>query len=704
MVKKQLVISRRVYQQEDFDKLYPDEIKQQMTVPDRIRAQCYCSKTRLWKFFTTILPIIGVVRKYRLREYIVGDILAGLTVAIMHIPQGMGFGILASLKPIYGLYTSFWPVLFYMIFGTSTHVSFGTNAVICLLVAAITSRQMETFQFDLAGFNSTLSNDTADIDSLMEAAGLEYRVSITAATAFLAGVILFGMGILRLGFVTLYLSDSFISGFTTGAAVHITTSQVPKMLAFGVGSIQGAGKIVRTYIAIFRDITKTNVADLLIAVISIIVLVLVKECINERFKSKMKMPVPIDLIVVIIGTIISHFGRLSEVFGVTIVGQIPPGIPTPAVPPLDEVGNFAVDSFVIAILIFAMTIAMAKLMAKKHSYEIDDNQELIAYGLTNVISSFLLCFPSCVAPPRTMLQSSMGARTTLCGVFTAALLFLVIMAIGPLFQSLPVSLLAAMIVVAMKGLFMQVFDLKLYWKVNIFDLVSWLGTFLAVVLIDIDIGLVVGVGLSAFTVLIQSQFAKGYLLGKAAEEDVYASAEKKGINSVPGVRVFRFEASLYYATAEIFRSRLYKATINPKKFMKARAKAEKLSLTSCESSSSEGNAKNENSNNGKANAAQLASDGIHHVVIDCQPFSYIDIAGIKMLRQVITEMKTADVTVFLYGCSLRMMRALEGGSFFDAVPKDHVFLDVYDAVQAVRLNESDEESGDDGDESQNFKV
>lgn len=691
MGKKQLVISRGVYQQEDFDKHYPDKVKQRTTVPDRIRAQCYCSKSRLWKFLTTILPIIGVIRKYKLREYIVGDILAGLTVAIIHIPQGMGFGILASLKPIYGLYTSLWPVLFYMIFGTSTHVSFGTNAVICLLVAAITSRQMETFQFDTTGLNTTLSDNTTDIDSLVEAAGLEYRVGITAATAFLAGVILLGMGILRLGFITLYLSDSFISGFTTGAAVHITTSQVPKMLAFGVGSIQGAGKIVRTYIAIFSNITKTNVADLLIAVVSIIVLVLVKECINERFKPKMKMPVPIDLIVVVLGTIISHFGRFSEVFGVTIVGQIPPGIPTPAAPPLDEVGNFAVDSFVIAILIFAMTIAMAKLCAKKHSYEIDDNQELIAYGLTNVISSFLLCFPSCVAPPRTMLQSSMGARTTLCGIFTAALLFLVIMAIGPLFQSLPVSLLAAMIVVAMKGLFMQVLDLKLYWKVNIFDLISWLGTFLAVVFIDIDIGLVVGVVLSAFTVLIQSQFARGYLIGKAEREDLFARVEKEGITSVPGVSVFRFEASLYYATAEIFRSRLYNATLDPKKFLKARAKAERLCLTSHDSSSNEEDVKTANGKDVKSVATPPGFNSIHHVIIDCQPFAYIDIAGIKMLRQVIAEMKTADVTVFLYGCSRRLTRALEAASFFDAVPRDHVFLDVHDAVQAVHLSESDEE-------------
>ncbi|XP_041366824.1 sulfate anion transporter 1-like [Gigantopelta aegis] len=147
------------------------------------------------------------------------------------------------------------------------------------------------------------------------------------------------------------------------------------------------------------------------------------------------MPVPIDLILVIIATIISHFAEFERRFGIHVVGDIPSGMPVPRVPNLSVLGRIGQDSFIIAILAFAMTISMAKLCAALHDYEIDSNQELVAYGATNLLASFFQCFPMCVAPPRTMILSSLGARSTLNAIPAAIFILVVLLVAGHLFVS-----------------------------------------------------------------------------------------------------------------------------------------------------------------------------------------------------------------------------------------------------------------------------
>lgn len=582
-----VMVKRAPFTQVAFDELHiKSDDHNTKSFGEKLLSKCSCSRQKVFKFLSGYLPIIKVIRYYNLKDYFVTDLLAGITIGILHIPQALAFGLLTSVKVENGLYTSVWPVILYVLFGTSAHVSMGTSAVICIVTAAVVDRQADAFKAAhpelMAGFqNITGGNNTAAISWEDIPEFMDFKEATAMGIAFFTGLILLVMGVLKLGFITAYLSDSFFSAFTSGAGVHIATSQIPAILGLKVQRFGGVFKIVKTYGAIFDAISGVNVASLITALLSAIAILFVKDYLNEKLKGKIPIPIPIELFVVIVATLISYFVGLSEKFGVDIVSSVPNTIPPPVVPVFDGVETYIVDCFVLAILIFANTIAMAKICAKRHNYEVDDSQELIAYGMCNFASSFLRCFPSAVAPPRSMVASTMNTKTTVCGVFSTALLILLILVMSALFEPLPKSALAAIIVVSLKGLFIQLKDCLKFWRVNKIDFVIWFFTLISVVFLDIDFGLGIGVIVSLITVVFQAQFARGYRIGRTMK-DVTLVEHKRYTDSteVSGLKIYRFHSNLFFANAEIFRTALYRATVNPRKILKFIKKQERKNAKS----------------------------------------------------------------------------------------------------------------------------
>nr|BBA68352.1 putative Sulfate transporter [Phreagena okutanii] len=565
---KTLTLVRKVYTQEEFDTKYKDE-KLPTGMLDKLKKKTQCSRRKVGKILGAYLPVVKAVRTYKLKEYVLGDSLSGLTVSFMHLPQAMGFGILASLRPIHGLYSTFFPVLVYLLFGTSPFISFGTNAVMALLTQTVVEREADSY---IASFVGQSNGTHPTEDEIMAV-----KIGASMACCILVGIILTGMGLLKLGIITTYLSVSFVGGFTTAAAFHIMSSQVPKVFGIKVKTFAGAGKLVLMYIDLFSKIDQTELAEVSIAVISLITLLLVKVCINEKYREKMTMPIPIDLIVVIIGTIISHYANFEDNFNVKIVGPIPNGFEAPAVPNFDNAGNFISDAFVMAILSLAMSISMAKLCSNKHGLPIDDNQELIAYGASNLISGFFQCFPTATAPPRTMLLSSLGARTTLNAIATSSFFLLVILFIGQLFESLPLSVLAAMIIVSMKELLLQYQNLPNIWKVNKYDFVIWVVTNSVSILVDLNYGIIAGVSISIFLTVVNDQLATGHLVGLSTAEDVMVRCSgNKYVKEVTGIKIFKIPTNLYFATAERMKFQIFRRILNPKKYLKRMQKLSSL--------------------------------------------------------------------------------------------------------------------------------
>ncbi|KAL4223154.1 Cadherin EGF LAG seven-pass G-type receptor 3 [Mactra antiquata] len=678
-----LAIKRRVYTHEAFNEMYVEE-PNTLTIKDRIKEECQCTGPKVGKVVLSYLPVVKAIRKYKLKEYIVGDILSGLTVSFLHLPQSMALGILAGLQPIHGLYTTFFPVLVYMIFGTSPYIAIGTNAVMALLTQAVVVREADAFIASFSGSNATMPTEE-------EILGV--KIGAAMGCCFLVGIILMVMGFLKMGILTTYLSTSFVGGFTTAAAIHIGSSQVPKLFGIKVQTFPGAGKLVRMYIDLFSKMDQAVVVEVIIAVISFTILLLVKICINERFKDKMKMPVPIDLLVCVGATIISHFAKFNETFGVKIVGDIPSGFIPPTMPHLHNAGSFASDAFVMAILSLAMSISLAKLLASKHGLPIDDNQELVAYGASNFVSGFFFSFPSATAPPRTMILSSCGARTTINALTTSAFFLLVILVIGQLFESVPLSVLAAMIIVSMKDLLLQYRNLPRIWKINKYDFVIWIVSNSVSVLVDLNYGIIAGVGISILLTVVRDQISAGHLIGLSSSEDVLVKDNITGKKKIiDGINIFKIPTNIYFATAERIKAQIFQQVVNPEKQLKKMAKeavANKVGLDEIKIHIANGGTNGLKQNGVLVSKSTVVEpNSLKTLVLDCSVVTYIDMAGIATLQQIIKGYKKIDVDIFMAGLPKNVVATMEAADFFTTYPKQNLFVDVFDVLSALDRNTS----------------
>ncbi|XP_064632130.1 prestin-like isoform X3 [Lineus longissimus] len=734
-----LIVNRPVYSQQYFDQGFQPQRPQKKTIKERFKEKkenCTCSLQCIKTFLFRFLPFLDIMSKYEVREDAVSDLLSGLTVGIMQIPQSMAYAMLASLSPVYGIYTSFFPVIIYFFLGTSKHISVGTFAVISLMVGSALDRETANFQPDL---NITLLNESeVDLDTQREDALMDEKVQIAIQLTVLVGIIQLAMGICQLGFFTMYLSQPLVSGFTTGAAFHVFTSQITHVFGLSIPKYYGPLKLIYIYRDLFSNIHHTNIASLVTSLICVAALVGVKEGINNKFKDKMKMPVPIELLVVIAATVISHFAKISEVYKVKVVGYIPTGIPPPQLPATNYMRGVFIDAVVIAIIAYAISVSMAKIFATKHNYEVESNQELIAHGGSNIISSFFLCYVSAASLSRSLVQESMGGKTQIAGLISSSLVLVVLLAVAPLFRSLPNCVLASIILVALKGMFLQFQQLKDLWKISKYDFSIWIVSWLATALLDVDLGLGIALAFTLFTVVWRTQGPYTCILGRMPHTDIYKDTTVyNDAEEVKGIKLFRFGGSLYYASAEYFLKKLYKKTgLNPRKLKAKREKYERKQVREEKKKIKE--EKKDNRKNSKevnlcmnishrdsveistikgdvfenetiekksddnvvinvgSNSfvpsnmpSSLSSDpewpmfDCHHLVIDCSIMGYMDCVGVNMLSQVIGEYKEADVKVFLTNCNFRIREMFRRMNFFDKNPKELLFLSVHDAVMAA---------------------
>ncbi|XP_037657759.1 sulfate transporter isoform X2 [Choloepus didactylus] len=480
------------------------------------------------------------------------------------------------------------------------------------------------------------------------------------------------MGFFQVGFVSVYLSDALLSGFATGASFTILTSQVKYLLGLSIPRSKGVGSLITTWIHIFRNIHKTNLCDLITSLLCLLVLVPSKE-LNERFKSKLKAPVPTELIVVVAATLASHFGKLNEKYNSSISGHIPTGFMLPKAPDWNLIPSVAVDAIAISIIGFAITVSLSEMFAKKHGYTVRANQEMYAIGFCNIIPSFFHCFTTSAALAKTLVKESTGCQTQLSSVVTALVLLLVLLVIAPLFYSLQKSVLGVITLVNLRGALRKFRDLPKMWRLSRVDTVIWFVTMLSSALISTEIGLLVGVCFSMFCVILRTQKPKVSLLGMVEESEVFESTSAyKNLQIKPGIKIFRFVAPLYYINKEYFKSALYKKTLNPILVKAAQKKAEKRKI------------KEEIvtfSGTQDKVSMHLSRDHVelHTIVIDCSAIQYLDTAGIHTLKEVRRDYDAIGIQVLLAQCNPSVRDSLARGEYCKN-EEENLFYSLHEAV------------------------
>uniref|UniRef100_A0A669NV88 Solute carrier family 26 member 5 n=1 Tax=Phasianus colchicus TaxID=9054 RepID=A0A669NV88_PHACC len=654
-----------------------------------------CSSKKAKSHLYSFLPILKWLPRYPVKEYLLGDIISGISTGVMQLPQGLAYALLAAVPPVFGLYSSFYPVFLYTFFGTSKHISIGTFAVISMMVGGVAVRQVPDEVISV-GYNSTNTTDASDYYSLRD----DKRVQVAVTLAFLSGIIQLCLGFLRFGFVAIYLTEPLVRGFTTAAAVHVFTSQLKYLLGVKTSRYSGPLSVVYSLAAVFSKITTTNIAALIVGLTCIVLLLIGKE-INLRFKKKLPVPIPMEIIVVIIGTGVSAGMNLTESYGVDVVGKIPQGLSAPAVPEIQLIPAIFIDAVAIAIVGFSMAVSMAKIFALKHGYTIDGNQELIALGICNSVGSFFQSFPITCSMSRSLVQESTGGKTQIAGALSSVMVLLVIVAIGYLFEPLPQTVLAAIVMVNLKGMFKQFGDVAHFWRTSKIELAIWVVAFVASLFLGLDYGLLTAVAFAMITVIYRTQRPQYRILGQIPDTDIYCDVEEyEEVKEYPGIKIFQANTSLYFANSESYTSALKKKTgVDPCAILAARKKAQKKHAREVKKANKtndvEASVKHEIANDGLPVNGKFAyvdagvQDGspdelehfvepktnIHSLILDFTPVNFVDSVGAKTLK-----------SVSLFVCPV--MNELTRLNFFDnTVTRELLFHSIHDAVLACQVKD-----------------
>ena len=484
------------------------------------------------KFF----PFLKWIHELKDPQILRADIIAGLTVALVLIPQSMAYATLAGLPEVYGLYIAFVPVFIAALWGSSRQLGTGPVAVVSTMTA------------------TTLT----PVVILMMPAGytpeqyMAMYIPTAMLLAFLVGAFQFTLGAFRLGAIVNFLSHPVIVGFTNAAALFIGLTQVSKI--FGVtmpGNPSDHFITVRIW-GVVQNLSETHVATLLMGIATFAIMIIVK-----RFKPKF----PGVLIAVVITTLVSYLIGFEQMGG-KVVGMIPEGLPGFAMPAFsyDAISGLIIGAIIIAMVGFMEAISIAKAMAAKTKDRIDPNQELMGQGLGNMMGSFFQAYPSSGSFSRSAVNLNAGAKTGFSSVVTAIIVVITLLFLTPLLYHLPKATLAAVVIMAVFGL-INFISIEHIWRSNKHDGIAAIVTFIATIAAapKLDHGIMIGAVLAIVLYLYRTMRPRVAIVGRCPDGTIRDIKKNKDAQTDTNIIAIRFDGSLYFANVSYFEDAILKA-------------------------------------------------------------------------------------------------------------------------------------------------
>jgi sulfate permease, SulP family len=485
----------------------------------------------LHKFFPFLVwaPLLkdqGVLR---------ADLIAGITVALVLIPQSMAYAQLAGLPAYFGLYISFTPVMIAALWGSSKQLATGPVAVVSLMSATA-----------LATIVGGVALDNTNPDMVGQ------YIALAMFLTLIVGLFQFCLGFFRLGIIVNFLSHPVIVGFTNAAAMVIGLSQLSKI--FGVAMPGAAGDhflTVRIW-GVLQQLGETHIPSLIMGLGAFTVMILMKKYVPK---------IPGVLVAVVATTVIS-FSIGFESMGGNVVGKIPEGLPNFSVPmfDLDVLLTLLPSAILIALVGFMEAISIAKAMAAKTKDRIDPNQELIGQGLGNIVGSFFQSYPSSGSFSRSAVNLGAGAKTGFSSVVTAAVVVVTLLFLTPLLYHLPQAVLAAVIMMAVFGL-INFPAIKHAWRTHKHDGLAAIVTFVCTLGFapHLDKGIMIGAGLALGLYLFRTMKPRVALLGRYPDGTLRDLQVNPDLSKDENIIVLRFDGSLYFANVSYFEDTILEA-------------------------------------------------------------------------------------------------------------------------------------------------
>ena len=468
-----------------------------------------------------IFPILNWILKYK-PEYFKDDLLAGITVAILLIPQGMAYALIAGLPPVYGLYAALTPQIVYTIMGTSRQLAVGPVAMDSLLVAA--------------GLGTLSIVGTADY------------IQMAILLSLMVGIIHLILGIFKMGFFVSFLSKPVISGFTSGAALIISLSQVKYLTGIPIAQ---NNKLQDFIFFILKSEIPIHVTTLILGLSCIFFLLFIK---------KLNKKIPSAIVVVFFSTLwVYYYDKNLE--GVAIIGEIPQGLPSIKFPKLDwlVIKNLFPIALTISIVAFTEAISISKGLAEKNKlYNLNPNQELLALGSANIFGSFFQSYPTTGGFSRTAVNSQAKAKTGVASLICALLIALTLSFFTDLFFYVPKTVLAAIIISAVLRLIDIKYAIRLY-KSRKDEFAVLVLTFILTLFVGIIQGIFFGIILSLLLLVYRASKPHFAFLGRIGNTNYFQNIDRfpNEVVEREDLIILKFDAQLFFGNIDFFKKLVF---------------------------------------------------------------------------------------------------------------------------------------------------
>ncbi|XP_037273551.2 solute carrier family 26 member 6-like isoform X1 [Rhipicephalus microplus] len=589
--------------------LFEPDAKEEASFSESDTNAHNCVLSRVPSFLLGLFPCVAWMRSYSVRSFLVADVLAGLSVAVLHVPQGLVCAIIAGVDPVLGLYSSLYPGLIYAVMGTSPYISIGAFPVTALMTGVVVQK-----------YSVIADNATALADDGVQLSTEQSRNGVATTMAFMSGLIQVALWLLPLDRLAGIISPVMAEGFLTATAVMVIVSQLPSVFGGGAQTSKGLFGTPLTIYYVAKSIPHSVPATLLLSLAASGLLFVLKGVVAHQMRRITVVPLPADLILVIFATTASHFLELDVKHNVKVLGHIASGFPKPTPPPFENWLSLLPDATAIAVVQFVSTFLIAKLFSQEQRLKISANQEMLAYGMSNVVGSFFSCIPAGSALVRSLVLKEVGANTQVGGMVSCVLVALTLYSLAPIFRPLPECVLGVVIIVALLPTLTSLRNLPKLWVFNRFDFVLWSLSFLGVVILNATWGLLFGVLLGLVVIFLELSGNKGCRL-KPCRPDIFVSVGTP--LRTDAVTLYRFGSPLCFATQHNIVADFEELFKDEKpRTVKVASKLDNMEACS------------------EAVATKV-------VVMDCSAISYIDSAGVQALDYVLDICKQNKCLLYL---------------------------------------------------------
>ena len=468
------------------------------------------------------------------REHVAADLIAGLVVAVLVIPQSLAYALLAGLPPQAGLYASIFPVIAYALLGSSMTQSVGPVAITAIM--------------------------TFSLLSPLATPGSPHYLVLAASLSLVSGVLVLASGLLRLGFLSQLLSRPVVSGFISGSAILIVISQIKFLLGLKVSG----SNTWQTLSSILENLPRANLTTLWVAGTALLVLYVSRTWLSSALgrvgmssRGSMSLVRLMPLIVVASATMMVSAFDLDHRYGVAVVGAVQEGLAsfTFFVPELDSLRVLIVPALILAFIGMVQNITMAQALAVKRRERVDSNRELVGLGVSNIVAAFYGGMPVGGGLSRTAVNLAAGAQSPLASIVTGAAMLGFMAAGTHWFARLPLAVLAANIMIAA----VSMIDIKAFrqaWSYDRADALALLGTGVGVFLLGLEFGIVLGIGFSLATLLVRASTPHIAVIGRIVGTEHFRNIERYGVETIPGVLFVRIDESLFFGNLSTIELRL----------------------------------------------------------------------------------------------------------------------------------------------------